>query len=218
MTFICKFLSAASCLFLVLPHIGTAQADQDTVVHSSIGLRAGYGLPIGIWAESRIAPQVRLFSGSFRFEGDITIGLGQKTGLVIGGGYMSLNGSDWEKYVSSKGDTLRVTGSMTEVSLSLRYYLLRHTPNRIAAEFGLSGTFASGEETFNGNRYTYDFFSTFRLGFHGALEYEYLTSNSVALTLRAAVVIAPDGVKYADGESRTLTYLPFTLGIRFMFE
>jgi hypothetical protein len=217
MTSVWRSLLGIGCLSLLLPFSGVAQDIEETGVQSSLGIRVGYGLPLGDWATSRVAPEVQLFTGSVAFEGDITIPLGQKWGLVLGGGYMPLNGSKWEEYAYSKGDAVSVSGSLAEVSISFRPYLAATPPNLVAFEFGAVGLFASGEETVNGEHYTYDFFSTFRFGLLGALEYDRIVSKGIALTLRAGVVVAPAGVNYADGESRTIIYMPLTAGIRFMF-
>ncbi len=212
-----KLFVCFSCLSLLLPSLGLAQDIEESGAQSSLGIRAGYGLPVGDWAKNRVVPSVQQFSGSVAFEGDLTFRLGEKWGLVLGGGYMSLNGTEWEQYTQSNGDHVSVSGSITEVSLSVRPYLVTTPPNLVAFELGAIGLFASGQETVNGEIYTYDFFSTFRLGLQAAIEYDRRVSDNIALTLRAGAVVAPDGMNYADGESRTIIYCPFTAGVRFLF-
>lgn len=213
-----KVMKTLACLSLLLPLTGIAQVDfEEPGAQSSIGFRAGYGLPVGEWAKSRVAPEIQYFTGDLACEGDISIRLGQKWAVVIGGGYMRLNGSKWEEYARSSGDNVSISGSMTNVSFSFRPYLLASPSNQIAFELGAIGLFASGEEEVNGQTYNYDFFSSFRIGLQGALEYDRIMSEAVALTFRVGAVVVPDGMNYADGESRTIIYVPMTAGIRFLF-
>jgi hypothetical protein len=208
-------LLAITC-FTLLPCSGVSQVSEDPGVRSSIGFRIGYGLPIGDWAKSRVAPTVQMFGSGFTFGGDITIRLGQSWGLVLGGGHSILNASQWEDYANSKGDMVTVSASMTDFSISLRPYLKTTAPDLLSFEFGVVGMFPNGEEVVDGEIYSYDFFSDFHLGGQFALEYDRLVSEKVAFTARAGVIVVPDGLNYSDGQARTIIYVPLTVGIRFL--
>ncbi len=217
MTSIRKVFAAFACLCLCSPAAGWSQVDEDPGVRSSIGFRAGYSVPLGEWAKNRVAPQVQQFAGNVAYEGDITIRLSRSWALALGGTYLPLNGSRWEEYAYSKGDVVGMSGSMTQLSLSIKPYLKASPPDLISFEAGAIGLFASGTETVDGEQFEYDFFSSFYLGFQAALEYDRLLSPGFALSLKAGVVMAPAGINYADGESRMIVYAPLTAGIRFLF-
>ena len=211
-----KLLLLISSLCLAASAIVSAQDSTGAGVRTSIGLGVGYALPAGDWTKSRIAPDIQMFSGGFTFGGDITIRLAQRWGLVLAAGYSTLSGSEWEEYAYLKGDGVSVSASVTDVSISLRPYLIASPHDQLSLEFGAVGLFAGGHEVVNGERYEYDFFSSFRLGFQGAVEYDRLVSEGIAVTIRGGAVVAPDGMNYADGESRTIVYFPVTVGIRFL--
>ena len=217
MTSVFKNLVVMPGLWFILSGAVWAQDAEESGVRTSIGLRAGFGVPVGDWSKSRIAPEVQHFTGGFSYGGDITVRLGKNWGLVFAGGQTILSGSEWEQYAESKGAIVSVSASLTDVSISLRPYLLASPPDLLSLEFGAAGLFADGSEMVDGERYEYDFFSTFRFGFQGALEYDRVISDKVAFTIRSGVVVAPDGMNYADGEARTVVYFPLTAGVRFLF-
>ena len=216
MTTMCRLLLAAAAVFLLLPFSGQGQDTVATGARSSIGFRAGYGIPLGEWAKSRIAPEVQMFSGGVSVEGDISFRLGQKWALAVGGSYTKLSGSNWEEHTKSYGDVVGVNASIATVSISFRPHLMTSSNNLLFFELGVTGIFASGDEVVNGEHYAYDFFSDFRFGGQAALEYDRLVSDDIAFTLRAGAVVGPNAMSYADGESRTIIYVPLMAGIRFL--
>ncbi len=159
MTTMCRLLLAAAAVYLLFPLPGRAQDTVATGARSSIGFRAGYGIPLGEWTKSRIAPEVQMFSGGVSVEGDISFRLGQKWALALGGSYTKLSGSNWEEYTKSQGDVVGVNASIATLSISFRPHLMTTSNNLLFFEFGVTGIFASGDEVVNGEHYAYDFFS-----------------------------------------------------------
>jgi hypothetical protein len=210
-------LSAMLCFCLLMPARSTAQATEEQGLQSSIGFRAGYGVTVGNWSYSRVAPAVRQFGGGLTYGGDLTLRLNPKLALVLAGAHTIPDCSRWEQYASTNGDHVSATASFTDLSFSFRPLLFSTSTDQVGVELGAIGLFASGEETINGERYDYDFFSSFRMGFQGAFQYDRLVSESVALTMRAGVIVAPEAMQYADGETRTIIFLPVSVGIRFLF-
>jgi hypothetical protein len=205
------------CLAVLIPDMAEAQGLEEPGIHSSIGFRAGYGVTAGNWSYSRVAPAVQQFGGGLTYGGDITLRLGQKWGIVLAGTHTIMDFSRWEEYASSKEEHVGASASLTELSLSFRPLLFSTPTDQVGFEVGAVGLFASGKEVINGESYDYDFFSSFRLGFQGALQYDRLVSDAIALTIRGGVVVAPEAMRYADGETRTMIYLPVTAGMRFIF-
>jgi hypothetical protein len=212
-----RLLLAVPCLSLILTGSGWAQDSVNTGLKTSIGLRLGYGIPTGDWATSRVAPEIQMFTGGITYGGDITIRVAEHWALVFGASHSVLSGSNWESYTREKGDVVSVSATLSDVSISLRPFLMITPTDQISLEFGAAGLFAGGNEVVDGQRYEYDFFSTFRFGFQGAVQYDRLLSNAVAITIRGGGVIAPGGMNYADGESRTILIFPICAGFRFMF-
>jgi len=207
LTFVCTLAAPPGLL---------GQTDNESA-RSSVGLRGGYAWTPGEWADSRVAQGVAIFGGGLSFGGDIEFRLSTKLTLALDGGYTIFDGSDWEAYAESKGDHLSVTASMFYAAVLLRPHVKVTGSDRLRLELGPVVVFPDGKETFGGKTYAYDFYGTTRFGGMGGIEYQRLLNEDIAATVRASVIIVPSGVKYADGESRTLIALPVTIGIRFFF-
>lgn len=217
MTRIWKAMPVILSLSLLFPTASRTQNIEGGGIQSSIGFHAGYGVSAGNWSYSRVATAVQQFGGGLTYGGDLTIRLGPKWGLVLGANHTILDLSRWEEYASTNGDHVGASASLTDLSISFRPVLIATPTDLLGVDVGAIGLIARGEEVINGDRYDYDFFSSFRLGFQGALVYDRLVSDAVALTLRGGVVVMPEAMGYADGETRTILYLPVTAGIRILF-
>ncbi len=212
-----RIFLVATAVSLVASVTAYSQIRVNTDTRSSLGFRAGYGFTGGDWTKSRVAPIIQQFGSGVSFEGDLSIPLAPRWALMLGGGYTYLDGSKWEQFAYLKGDAVTMSASITQLSLLMRPYLFSSPAENLSFEFGLVGTFENGSEVVDGQYYEYDFFNSFRIGGQVALEYDKLLSQDFAFTLRAGAVVIPNGLNYADGESRTITYFPVTAGIRVLF-
>jgi hypothetical protein len=211
-----KFSLIVMCGALITPAAILGQTDTG-FVKSSLGISIGRSWMGGDWSKSRIAPAVNLFTGGLALEADLEFRLSDRLTLAVIGSYAALDGSDWENYTRSKGDNVSVRASMILAGVMLRPFIKTSKPDLIRVEFGPVALFASGEESFQGRVYAYDFFSSFKIGARGGIEYDRVLSDDIAISVRVAGIFVPSGIEYGDGESRTVIALPVTAGIRFFF-
>ncbi|MBI1805061.1 MAG: hypothetical protein HY033_08885 [Ignavibacteriae bacterium] len=192
-------------------------ADSD---RNSLGLRIGYSFSMGDWTKVRKVPslpEVNLFKEQITFGADLEFRLSDRLTLSLDGGYEQLDGSEWEAYTRTTGDTVSVTASFGYAGILLRPYLKISKPDIIRVEVGLVMLFASGNEITDGRLYNYDFFGSVRFGGEGGIEYDRMLGDNIAASLRVAGIFVPSGVEYGEGESRAVIALPVTLGIRFYY-
>ncbi len=209
-----RFYAFSVACALIIAMDAMAQSNTESA-QNSIGIRGGYSWPMGDWSDQRTAPGVRLFKGSVMFDADMEFSLSDRVSLALNGGYSGLDASDWENYAKSRGDNVSVSASLAYVGLLLRAHVKVSKLDIIAIDIGPVVLFESASETFGIRSYEYDFFHSVRFGVQGGIEYDRCVSESVAVTLRLAGIVAPSGMKYADGESRTVIALPVTAGLRF---
>jgi hypothetical protein len=199
-----------------LPYGLLSQTEHGTA-RNSFGLHAGYSFLAGDWNKARPAPEINLFKGYFTFGGDVDFRLSNLLSLAFEGGYEPLYGSDWESYARQQGDTVSVSASFGYFSIMLRPYINIGGLNVIRLEVGPALLLPGGSEVVNGRYYSYDFFNTVRIGGKGGIEYDRMLNNNIAASLGFSVIIFPKGVSYADGDSRSVIFLPLNLGIRFYY-
>lgn len=203
------------CMMAARPQI-LCQTDDERI-GNSFGVRAGYSFSFGDWARARVAPDVRLFKGSIVFGADLEFGVSRRLAIAVEGGYAPLDPGEWESLARTRGSNLNISASFVHVAILLRPYLKISQPDLIRIELGPVAVFPSGRETVGGKTYEYAFFESARIGGEGGIAYERLVGESVAVSLRAALIVIPSGVTYADGFSYTMIALPVTVGVRFLF-
>ena len=192
---------------------------QDTTqgAASSLGIRGGVSWPLGDWAKSRVDPSVNFFTVGLAFDADLEVAIGKRWTLAFNGGYASLNGSDWEDYVASKGEQVTVSAHAVHFAILLRPHVWLRGPDILRIEFGPALLLASGSETYLMRAYTYDFLKSSTFGVRGGIEYTRLLTDFIGVSLNTAVMVFPSGIQYVDGETRTVISLPVTVGVRFLF-
>jgi hypothetical protein len=195
---------------LVLVGVVPARAQRGTV---SATLSAGGLFPLGKWGQHRYAPNVNL------------VGVGPMFGLEleVGGGLLALAGraefafngtGEWEDYAASKGDRIEARMTTFQGLLLLRGRLWSSPHDQVRVGLGGGISVPSGEETFQGATYTYDFLKT-GPGFAADVEADHALTGATSLVLRAGMLLTPKGIRYADGLKRDVTTLGLTLGVRF---
>ncbi len=202
------------CLMLVP---GAMAQDSLQRASSSLGLLGGFSWPLGDWAKSRVDPSASLFVAGPSFHADLEVGIGSRWTLAFAFGYASLNGGDWEECVSSKGGAIEVSAYAMHLAVLLRPHILLKKTDIVRIEVGPALLLASGSETYEGRTYQYDFLKESCFGFRGGVDYTRLLTESLGISLNAAILVFPSGVEYVAGESQTILSLPVTLGVRFLF-
>lgn len=208
------FLRGLLCTLLSSP--GIHGQTNDLTRRNSLALRCGYSWLQGDWTYNRVAPAVKFFKGAVAFEADLEFGLTERMAIALQGGYVGLDMSDWQNYASSRSGAMSASASMAYGGVLLRPHLKVSEPDIITMEIGPAALFASGKESVGGRFYNYDFFKSIKVGVQGGMEYLRILNESLGLSLKVSGIVVPSGVEYADGESRTVTVLPITLGIRFL--
>jgi hypothetical protein len=188
----------------------------DSPARTSLGLRAGYVWPLGMWNKSRVEPAVNLVSGSFGFDGDLEFAIAERWTLGVEGGYTSLNGSEWEEYASGKGDTIKLSGSFTHFAVLLRPHFNVTGSDIIRVEFGAAVLIANGQEELGGRIFEYDFLGSPSFGAQGGLEFMHLLNNSLALSFKVQGIFFPSAVEYLDGGTNDIILVPVTVGVRLL--
>ncbi len=201
-------------LLALTPGVGQ---EKPAGVSGSFGVRGGMSFPLGEWMASPSNASVDMFGSGYSFEADLDFAIGSSWTLGFAFGYMNLDGSAWEDYVSRQGEKLDVSAHDISIAVLLRPHLIATYPDFLRLEFGPAGLFASGEETYQGTTFQYDFLNDFSLGFQGGVEYTRYISDVIGLSAHAAFIVFPTGIEYLNGEKRTVMALPVTLGFRFMF-
>lgn len=200
---------------MIIPALLSAQPVSDSA-RTSFGIRAGYVWPFGDWSKSVVVPSVDLVGVSPGFEADLEFRIASRWTLGVEGGYSSLNGSNWEEYVSGTGDKLSVSGSFIHFALLLRPHLMVGSPNVVRIEVGPALLLAHGEERLDGQTYTYDFLSSTSFGVQGGVEYIHLFNETLAASLKVAGLFFPSAVQHVGGRTNTIIMMPVSAGIRFL--
>ena len=207
------------CGFL-LSAAGTLSAQEESVPDSStsrvsLGLRAGYAWPVGEWMQHRFAP-VDQFDAGLSFGGDIEIRLSEKGYLAILVDHTQLDVSAWEDYAASQGSVVDASASITQLGLAMRVNLMdTGSSSALKLDIGALVALQTGQETTGRYSYEYDFMKNPAFGLFGALEYVYLFSPKVGLTLRGSIAFVLSGIDYADGIEYIVMLAPVTGGLRF---
>ncbi len=210
-----------SCFAVVVafpPHLWGQVVGESvgSPARTSLGLRAGYVWPLGMWNKSRVDPAVNLIGGSFGFEGDLEFAIADRWTLGIEGGHLSLNGSEWEEYVAGKGERITLSGSFTHFAVLLRPHFNVTGSDIIRVEFGAAVLIASGQEELSGRIFEYDFLGSPSFGAQGGLEYIRLLNNSLALSFKVKGMFFPSAVDYMDGGTNDIIMVPVTVGVRLL--
>jgi hypothetical protein len=200
---------------LAVPRGALAQVERDSA-RSSIGLRVGYSWPMGNWGKSPVAPSVDLIGGNLAFEGDLDFAVASLWTLGIEGGYSSLNGTAWEEYASGLGDRITVSGSFLHFAVLIRPHIKIARSYWIRLEAGPALLLASGQETFAGRTYPYDFLRGTNFGVQAGLEYVRVLDESFALSIKASCLFFPSSIQYIGGATNSMLFVPISAGIRFL--
>ncbi len=182
-----------------------------------MGLRAGYSLPLGDWRKNRVAPSVTLFGAGLSLGGDIDVRLSDRLSLAFTGGYASLNGSAWEEYATARGSNVKVSAWIGHAGVLLKPYLKSNGRDLVSLAIGPVLFFGGGNETVGTAVYEYDFLGSVTFGGLGALEYDRMMWDNLALTVNVSALVVPSGLDYADGLSRSVVALPISVGLRVIF-
>lgn len=207
-------LAAVFLCMLAMPPVLHGQTGAD-IPRSSLGIRAGYSWPFGDWAKSPAVPSVNLFDPTFAFEADLDFAIADRWTVGIEGGYSALNGNGWEEYALEKGDTVDVSGSFIHFCVLIRPHIKVTRPDLIRLEIGPALLLASGEESFGGRTYTYDFLDELSFGVQGGAEYIRLLGDDVALSLKVTGLYFFSAAEHLGGTSDAVIFLQATVGIRF---
>ncbi len=202
---------------VLLAVAGGAAQDSTYRPPGSLGLRGGLSWPLGSWAASRINPNVNFFIQGGTFDADIELNIGKRLTLALAGGYSNLNGSDWEEYVASKGGSVKVTASAFHLALLLRPHVLVTRTDLLRIELGPAILWPKGSETYQGRSYSYDFLQSSSWGVRGGVEYTRFLTETFGVSICAAVLVFPSGVKYLSSETQSYVSLPITVGFRVAF-
>jgi len=208
-----KTTSLISSLLALLLAVPSAHA-QARGLRTSVGLRAGYSMPLGDWGKSPVVPSIDMIGGSHAIEIDCDFALGERWSLAVEGGYAAVNGSAWEDYAAQCGEELRISGSLMHCAVLLRPQLLMIGRSLLRLELGPALLFASGEEVFDGERYPYDFLGGMSFGGKAGLEYVHLVAENIGLSLRGAVLVFPSATDPASSPAGTITMVPLSAGLR----
>ena len=183
----------------------------------SAALYGGYFMPTGGWTEHRYAPGVNQFGGGMNVGLDFEYQLGPKWSLAAVVQYAGLSTSDWENYVKDSGEYLDAQARLFNLALAVRPYIVSTRANKIKLEFGLGIAFLTGEESYQGLTYGYDFMVNGSFSLVAGVEHNWLFNEKGALVFRAGLLYAADGISYADGESLSPLGFPLSLGVRYWF-
>lgn len=206
------------CGFL-LSAAGTLSAQEESVPDSgssrvSLGLRVGYAWPVGDWNTHRYAP-VDQFALGLTFGGDLEIRTGPGGGIAILVEHTPLDVSAWEDYAASQGSVVEASASVTYIGLALRTFPAGSPASGVKFDIGGLVALPSGEETTGQYTYEYDFLKNPAFGLFVGLEYMYLFSPNVGITLRTSIAFVFSGIQYADGVEYIVMMAPLTGGLRF---
>jgi hypothetical protein len=193
---------------------------QDEIVSDSsrsrvsIGLRVGYAWPIGDWTTHRFAP-IDQFSSGLTFGGDLEIRTGPAGGIAIIVEHTPLDVTAWEDYAASNGAVVEASASVTFLGLALRTIPADVYPTSFKLDVGAMVALQSGKESTGLYTYEYDFMKNPGFGLFTALEFMYLLSPKVGLTVRGSIGFVFSGIQYADGVEYIVMLAPVTGGLRF---
>jgi hypothetical protein len=177
------------------------------------GIDGGYMFPLGEWNKHRYAEGVNQLQGGIALNGDMEFGI-RRIGIAMNGGYSNLSVAEWEKYAGSQGEELDASAYALYFGILLKIYLYERPPNTFNLEFGLNYFSLTGQETFTGKTYEYDFLNS-RFGFIAGMGYERFLNKQISFTVRLKGLFVPNGIQYADGEKQTIIGLQATSGFRF---
>ena len=208
-----KTVFASLAALLIAAPASSAWAGEGGL-RTSVGLRAGYSMPLGDWGKSPVVPSIDMIGGSIAVEVDFDVAFGERWSLAVEGGYAAVNGSAWEDYAAQCGEELRISGSLMHCAVLLRPQLLMIGRSLLRLELGPALLFASGEEVFDGERYPYDFLGGMSFGGKAGLEYVYLVAENIGLSLRGAVLVFPSATDPASSPAGTITMVPLSAGLR----
>ncbi len=192
----------------------SVRADKIPGRSTVIGVDLGVNIPIGSWKDHRILTNTDQFGNGMGVQLSLEKRLWNWGGLELGGGYLHLATGQWEDASRDLGDNLNSSAYLMFFDLLFKVYPLNRKPNIIKTKFGFTVVETDGRESFAGMSYKIDYLKT-QAGFVTGAEYVRFLNETVALSLNFAFILAPAGIKYADGEDRTIITLPVFLGIRF---
>jgi len=201
-------LALAALLCAALPS-GSVAAEY------SIGIGAGYFMPLGDWKAHRYAG-VDQFTGHIAFQGDFEIRWSRLLAFAINSCYAHLGTGEWSDYAASLGDPIDASAYIFCVGIMWKPHLWEDRYNALSLLVGFNYSEPSGQETFENITYDYDFMKA-KFGYQLGLEFERDITPSAALMVSISGLIIPSGVEYADGLKYTITGMPLTAGVRFRF-
>jgi hypothetical protein len=187
---------------------------KTSVDFSAIG-KAGYFLPLGKWMSHRYASGIDQFQGGYTVSPEFEVKIND-IGIVAFYSYTSLRTTEWENFVSSQGENLYASGSLSYLGGTLQYYFVDAVHNSFYLEGGLAYVFAKGNEQFKGYNYDYDFLQS-GLGFLAGVGYQYSFNSRMSLLLPVRFLWRPEGIKYPEGKTYDIFGLYFVLGLKLTF-
>lgn len=203
-------------LFCLLPILLQPLAAQDSlkIARSSLGLRAGYSATPGVWSKSPVVSSVKLYGEGFAYEGDLEFRIAPLWTLGFGGGYVSLDGSAWQKHARNQGDVITIELWSAHAELMLRPHVRLAEGSVLRVDVGVAALFAGGSEKFEGTEYVYEELPEYAFGGILGLEYRHEVADSFALSVRGALMVFPGALESVTGADRTILLVPITAGVR----
>jgi hypothetical protein len=201
---------------LLLSHAAMAQ-DSIGIARNSLGFRVGYAATPGEWSNSPVVPSVKLYGGGFTYEGDLEFRIAPLWTLGAGGGYVALNGSEWEDYARGQGDVVSVSAWAAHAEMVIRPHIELGPDDLLKVELGVAAVFAGGSEAFASREYSYEDLPDYAFGGILGLEYQHLLSKKFAFSLRGSFLLFPGALNSLGGMDQTMMFVPITAGFRVLF-
>jgi hypothetical protein len=181
----------------------------------SVTGEVGYFLPVGDWTTHRYATGVDQFQGGYTISPELEIQFND-IGIGLLYSYTRLSAGDWENFVSSEGEDLFASGSLSLLGGLVKYYLVNTERHSFDFEGGLSYVFLAGTEKYRGFEYSYDFLES-GLGFLGGVGYQYSFNKRLSFILPVRFLWKPEGIKYPEGKTYDVFGFFFLPGLKLTF-
>jgi len=208
-----KIFIVLSYLVIIFIQVARTQ-DYHQSSNFSIGIDAGYFLPMGDWYEHRYAAGVEQFKGDLVLSPIIEMHFLNVTFGVFYN-YSRLNVEDWEEHASTESNILSSSAHFEEIGLIVKYYFNNHKSNWTNFQFGLSYLTLKGQESYRGFTYDYDFFES-GVGFFCGMGYDYLLSDQFVISFNARIIWASEVINYPEKGKFDFVGMPFTFGVRIL--
>jgi hypothetical protein len=210
-----KYTKLVSVFLISLMVVSAETAVADNGGRTTVfGADLGLGVPLGAWKNHRYVENVNQFGIGMGVALSVEGRFWNWGGMEIGGGIINMSTSDWEDYVRAQGENINTSAHLSYFNLLLKVYPLNRKPNVIKTRLGFGVVAASAKESYLGESYDYDFLKV-QGGLFIGVEYVRFLNDVLAISLNTSLLVAFEGVKYADGEDKAVIALPVFLGLRF---